>query len=69
MLINERQLGCCKEAYESLNEAIRGAESGITRDAINVNIDCAIEDLDSLTGERATESVVNEIFSRFCVGK
>lgn len=69
MLINERQLGCCKEAYESLNEAIRGAESGITRDAINVNIDCAIEALDSLTGERATESVVNEIFSRFCVGK
>lgn len=69
MLINERQLGCCKEAYESLNEAIRGAESGITRDAINVNIDCAIEALDNLTGERATESVVNEIFSRFCVGK
>ena len=41
----------------------------MTRDAVNVSIDAAIESLDMLTGEKATESVVNEIFSRFCVGK
>ena len=37
--------------------------------ALDVCVDSAIESLDTLTGERATESVVNEIFSRFCVGK
>jgi tRNA modification GTPase len=42
---------------------------GITTDAINVSVDCAIEELSVLTGEKATETVVNEVFKNFCVGK
>lgn len=68
-LMNERQLACCQIAYDNLQEAIAALDSGLTRDAINVNIDVAIENLDIITGEKATESVVNEIFSQFCVGK
>ncbi len=69
MLMNERQFACCSAALESIKEAETALKSGITRDAINVNIDVAVENLDTLTGERATESIVNEIFSQFCVGK
>ncbi|MBE6827162.1 MAG: tRNA uridine-5-carboxymethylaminomethyl(34) synthesis GTPase MnmE [Ruminococcaceae bacterium] len=69
MLMNERQLICCSAAADSVEEAITALKSGMTRDAVNVSIDSAVESLDTLTGERATESVVNEIFSRFCVGK
>ena len=69
VLMNERQYTCCQTAYNSLDEALEALKSGMTRDAINVNIDVAIENLDILTGEKATESVVNEIFSQFCVGK
>jgi len=68
-LMNERQLSCCQSALQSIKEAISALEIGMTRDALNVNIDVAIESLDVLTGEKATESVVNEIFSQFCVGK
>lgn len=68
-LMNERQLACCKTALQSVDEAISALETGMTRDALNVNIDVAVESLDALTGEKATESVVNEIFSQFCVGK
>lgn len=68
-LMNERQLACCKAALQSIDEAISALEIGMTRDALNVNIDIAVESLDTLTGEKATESVVNEIFSQFCVGK
>lgn len=68
-LMNERQLSCCKAALQSIGEAISALEIGMTRDALNVNIDVAVESLDTLTGEKATESVVNEIFSQFCVGK
>lgn len=68
-LMNERQLACCNAALQSLQEAKTAQVSGLTRDAVNVSIDAAIEALDTLTGVRATESVVNEIFSRFCVGK
>ena len=69
MLMNERQYACCKEAQSNIEEALSALESGFTRDAINVNIDVAVENLDILTGEKATESIVNEIFSQFCVGK
>lgn len=68
-LMNERQLACCKAALQSIDEGISALEIGMTRDALNVNIDVAVESLDTLTGEKATESVVNEIFSQFCVGK
>lgn len=68
-LMNERQLSCCQSALQSIREALAALEIGMTRDALNVNIDVAIESLDTLTGERTTESVVGEIFSQFCVGK
>lgn len=68
-LMNERQHACCLAALESLAEAKTAQDSGLTRDAVNVSLDAAIESLDALTGEKATESVVNEIFSQFCVGK
>ena len=41
----------------------------MTFDAVNVMIDSAIDELMSLTGKKATTEVVNNIFSRFCVGK
>lgn len=68
-LMNERQLACCSAALDSVKEAHGALSAGVTRDAVQVCVDSAIESLDTLTGERATESVVNEIFSRFCVGK
>lgn len=68
-LMNERQYACCLTALESLKEAKTAIDIGLTRDAVNVSLDAAIESLDALTGARATETVVDEIFSRFCVGK
>ena len=69
ILANERQYACCTAAAESLREAITGLEIGVTLDAVNVSIDYAVEKLLELTGEKAREAVVNEVFSKFCVGK
>ena len=41
----------------------------MTFDAINVCLDCALDELLVLTGQRASEAVVDEVFSKFCVGK
>lgn len=68
-LINERQLECCKNALKELKEAEEALTLGLTMDAVTVCLDSAVESLLVLTGEKATESVVNEIFSQFCVGK
>lgn len=69
ILANKRQKLCVSNAYEHICQALDGAEMGITYDAINVMIDSAVDELLSLTGKKATEEVVNNIFSRFCVGK
>lgn len=69
MLSNERQLNCCNTALSCINEAIDGLNIQITMDAINVSIDAAISPLLELTGKRVSEAVVDEIFSKFCVGK
>ena len=42
---------------------------GETFDAVTVLIGAAADELLTLTGEKATEAVVDEVFSRFCVGK
>ncbi|MDE5994361.1 MAG: tRNA uridine-5-carboxymethylaminomethyl(34) synthesis GTPase MnmE [Oscillospiraceae bacterium] len=68
-LINERQLECCKNALKALKEAEEALLCGLTMDAVTVCLDSAVESLLVLTGEKATESVVNEIFAHFCVGK
>ncbi len=69
MLATERQRKNALEAVSAVDEAIEAIEMGITMDAINVCIDNAIDALLSLTGEKAKESVVNEVFAQFCVGK
>ena len=68
-LTGERQRQCCLKAVNHLTEAIGALELGVTFDAVNVCADCAIDALLELTGEKATATVVDEVFSRFCVGK
>ncbi len=69
MLANERQRLCCENASASLNEALEAIDFGLTLDAIGVCIDSAIAALLELTGQKASEAVVNEVFKQFCVGK
>lgn len=68
-LTSERQRQCCVNAIANLDEAIAAVNNGVTLDAVNVCADCAIDALLTLTGEKATVAVVDEVFSRFCVGK
>ncbi len=69
MLMNERQYQCCAAALRSVKEALDAQTAGMTLDAVNVCVDSSINALSVLTGEKATESVVEEIFAKFCVGK
>lgn len=69
MLTTERQRRSAEKALASIKEAIDAVNIGMTMDAINVCIDSAIEELLELTGKKAREAVVDEVFSRFCVGK
>lgn len=66
---NERQKQCIERAISSIDEGIKVIETSEMYDALNVLLDEAEQSLLELTGEKITEAVVNEVFSRFCVGK
>lgn len=69
VLSTERQRKNTLEAVTAIDEAIDGLLTGMTMDAINVCVDTAVSALLQMTGEKATDAVVNEVFSQFCVGK
>ncbi len=69
MLVNERQRFCCQKASDALKDALEALNIGLTPDAIGVCIDDAIAALLELTGQKASEAVVDEVFKQFCVGK
>ncbi len=66
---NERQKKCIDSALASVDEAISAIESCLNLDAVNIILDEAEQHLLELTGEKITDAVVDEVFSRFCVGK
>ena len=69
VLSTERQRQCAADCLACLKEAQEALILGYTPDAVSVSVDGAINALLELTGERATEAVVEQVFARFCVGK
>lgn len=69
ILVSERQRNLAERALYSVNEALYAIKSSVTPDAVGVLVDEALNSLYELTGKRVTETVTEEIFSRFCVGK
>lgn len=69
IIANERQKSCVDNAIRCVNEAISALQFGDTLDAVEIIIEDAENYLLELTGERISEVIINEVFSRFCVGK
>ncbi|HCC35980.1 MAG TPA: tRNA uridine-5-carboxymethylaminomethyl(34) synthesis GTPase MnmE [Ruminococcaceae bacterium] len=69
ILLSERQRGCVRRAKAAIAEALDSIEQGFTPDVYCVHLDAAAACLLELSGERVSDRVVEEIFSRFCVGK
>ncbi|MBQ2296497.1 MAG: tRNA uridine-5-carboxymethylaminomethyl(34) synthesis GTPase MnmE [Clostridia bacterium] len=69
MMTTERQRDCAERAKSALNDGIATLEAGLTFDAVGVMLDEAIAALCELSGERVSDSIVDEVFSTFCVGK
>ncbi|MBQ2768608.1 MAG: tRNA uridine-5-carboxymethylaminomethyl(34) synthesis GTPase MnmE [Clostridia bacterium] len=67
-LIEERHYGALKRAEESLQKAI-AACAVAPLDLIGIDVKEAWDALGEITGETATEAIIEEIFAKFCVGK
>ena len=69
VVANERQRAAVADALAEVREAADALEAGVSYDAVCVCIERAVDALLTLTGRRATQEVVDQVFSRFCVGK
>lgn len=69
IFVNERQKYCLDRAAANFAAANEAIDLGMTLDAVTISIGEAAAALAELTGEKITDSVVDEIFSKFCVGK
>ncbi len=69
VLTTERQRQCAAMALTCLQEAQTALACGMTLDAVSVSVDGALNAILELTGQRATEAVVDQVFANFCVGK
>ena len=68
-ITNVRHKTALANAAESLKKVIVSIESGMPEDFYSIDLMDAYETLGSITGETIGEDLVNEIFSKFCMGK
>lgn len=69
VITNIRHKNQIYKALKSIERAIETVESQMPIDIIAVEIKQALEDLGSITGDNVSEDIINEIFSKFCLGK
>ena len=68
-ITNARHKTALEEALESLKMVRESIETGMSEDFFSIDLMSAYESLGKIVGESVGEDLVNEIFSRFCVGK
>ncbi len=69
IMANERQLDCARRGEKAIAEGLDALCAGMTLDAVGICIETALDALYELTGEKASDAVIEQVFSRFCVGK
>lgn len=69
LAINQRQAAALTTAKISLEQLQTTINEGLPLDFWTIDLRGAIQALGEITGEEVTESVLDRIFSRFCIGK
>jgi len=69
LITNIRHKNIISKALENVKKANEALNLSMPIDIITIYIKDILEDLGEITGEVVTEDVINEIFSKFCLGK
>ena len=68
-ITNVRHKTALNNAYEALKKVKESIDMGMPEDFYSIDLMDAYEELGNITGETIGEDLVNEIFSKFCMGK
>ncbi|MFN6236870.1 tRNA uridine-5-carboxymethylaminomethyl(34) synthesis GTPase MnmE [Microcystis sp.] len=69
LAINQRQAAALTRAKIALQQVKNTIDENLPFDFWSIDLRTAIQSLGEITGEEVTESVLDRIFSRFCIGK
>lgn len=69
VITNERHKIQIQKAIQNLNKAIKSLSINMPIDIVAIGLKDVLSDLGEITGEEASEEIINEIFARFCLGK
>ena len=69
IITNIRHKNLISKAIENVKEARKTIEENMPVDIVAIFIKNILEDLGNITGEFVTDDIINEIFSKFCLGK
>lgn len=68
-ITNMRHKEAIKDAYDSMLQVRKSIENAMPEDFYSIDLMSAYASLGKIIGEEVGEDLVNEIFSRFCMGK
>ena len=68
-ITNERHADALREAADSLRLVLRSIEDQMPEDFYSIDLMTAYTCLGTIIGESVEDDLVNEIFSKFCMGK
>ena len=69
LITNIRQKNLISKAIEDVNNTRNSISNNMPVDIIAISVKEILEDLGKITGEEVGEDIINEIFSKFCLGK
>lgn len=69
LLSNIRQIQALENCIHSLEKALEAVYGNVPFDLISIDIRSALEEISYITGHQIQEDLLNNIFSRFCIGK
>jgi tRNA modification GTPase len=69
ILVNERQKEALSDAHESIGQTLKSIADGMPEDLWSIDLTDAYASLGKILGEEVGDDVINEIFSKFCMGK
>ena len=69
VITNERHKNQIRKAIQNLEKAIQSLNVNMPIDIVAISLKDVLSDLGEITGEEASEEIINEIFARFCLGK
>ncbi|PIW69020.1 MAG: tRNA uridine-5-carboxymethylaminomethyl(34) synthesis GTPase MnmE [Ignavibacteriales bacterium CG12_big_fil_rev_8_21_14_0_65_30_8] len=69
MVTNERHYNCLLKTKESLNNALTSVSNKMSGEFISVDLRNALNNLGEIIGEVTSDDILNNIFTKFCIGK